>query len=56
MISHLFNDHMFAVIVQPDRHFRGKAKLPENSSKDKCQAFFTADTASQPTLWPFILF
>lgn len=37
--SHLFNDHMFAVIVQPDRHFRGKAELPKNSSKDKCHAF-----------------
>lgn len=29
MTSHLFNDDMFAVIVQPDRHFRGETKLPE---------------------------
>lgn len=55
MISHLFDDHMFAMIIQPDRHFRGKAELPENSSKDNSQAFFSADTASHPTLGSFIL-
>lgn len=26
--SHLFNDNMFAMVVQPDRHFRGETKLP----------------------------
>lgn len=56
MISHLFDDHMFSMIVQPDRHFRGKAELPENSSKGKRGAFFTADTAFQPTSWSFIFF
>lgn len=28
-MSHLFNDDMFPMIVQPDRHFRGETKLPE---------------------------
>lgn len=40
MISHLVDDHMFTVVVQPDRHFRGKTELPENGSIDKCWAFF----------------
>lgn len=39
--SHLFNDDMFAMIVQPDRHFRGETKLPENSRGGEpiCESF-----------------
>lgn len=57
MISYLFDDHMFTMVVQPDRHFRGKTELPENGSIDKCWAFFPpkADTASETTLWPFVI-
>lgn len=27
-LHYLFNDHMFAMIIQPYRHFRGETKLP----------------------------
>lgn len=31
MTSHLLNDNVFAMIVQPDRHFRSKTKFPEKN-------------------------
>lgn len=31
MTTHLFNDDMLAMIVEPNRHFRCETKLPEKS-------------------------
>lgn len=32
MTAHLFNDYVFAVIVQPDRHFRRETKFSDKDT------------------------
>lgn len=34
-VKNLFDDHVLAVIVQPDRHFRGETKLTDRHKSER---------------------
>lgn len=46
MTTHLFNDDMLAMIVEPNRHFRCETKLPEKDGDKKRETLSIIETFS----------